>query len=164
MSQTLVSPKVQLINMRTIYYTLTLFPLVYILLLVLIQEFALDADLTVESDPVFRTFLPVVFSVFAVIEIALAYMVFLPMFEKVEKFEQAFGTSLLPVILIEAIAIFGLFIGLLQGFADNGVIDWLFPLFLNGLSLLVNFNLVSRHIMPRMTILAEQAELASLTT
>lgn len=102
--------------------TLTLFPIVYLLLLFFLSSSQVEPA----PDPALDTFLPIMIAIVALTDFALAFFVFLPKVDATvvqnaikENAKKAFSYLLIAFVLLEAIAIFGLLIGILQIFVTG---------------------------------------------
>lgn len=114
-------PQISPQGVKVVALSLTLAPIVYLVILFLLSSMEMQGD--PQPEAAFDTILPIAFAVVAVADFFIAYLFFLPKVIEATKGEPtkknaqtAFSFLLISYTLVEAIGIFGLLIGILQIF------------------------------------------------
>ncbi len=142
---------------RIVFLSLTVFPLVYLLLLSLLSSTSRVAS---QPDSTFDTLLPVLLLLIAPIEIGIAFLYFIPRAlvyterdPTKENLGSSFGLMVIAFVLLESVGIYGLLIGLLHIFV-TGTFTFLYPSIFIGISFLASLYAYVTYV-PRLLDFAE---------
>ncbi|RMG28765.1 MAG: hypothetical protein D6732_18435 [Methanobacteriota archaeon] len=145
-------------NIRIIFLILTFFPVIYLILLFVFSS----TETETSPDPTFDTILPIGWAIISVVDILLAFFIFLPKFNALMQKDatmrnarEAFSHLMIVSTLLEAIGVFGLIIGIMQIFV-TGTFAFPIPSLFIVISFLFCLYIYMTYV-PRLTSMIDQA-------
>lgn len=108
---------------KMVFWILALFPIIYLGILFLLDTMTFDAN----AEPADLPFdlLVIVLAIISLIEIAFVMMGIIPSLSNKENIDEKYGSLLMGSTLYQAIAIYGLLLGILQIFVVVEHVSWM---------------------------------------